>query len=269
MSIILPDTAKKNELTGVVISDLHMFARRSKAEYILEKLHNACQSADLLVLNGDIFDFRWTTLDTVHETMMAAISWLEHLTEQFEHCRIAFVLGNHDCNREFTRWLGVLAHEAPNFSWHSDYLILHGAAFLHGDCVHRAASQWGLDAYRKPWKIVRKKSDAANAIYQVVYQAGITRTVPRLYFRRKAMANRVLSYLNRMEPEAMEGVESIFVGHTHVPFTDFVHKGKRFHNTGTAIHRRQFNLLTFTMETDGQSCPLAGQAEPEPVRKSN
>ncbi|MDI6796668.1 MAG: metallophosphoesterase [Desulfatibacillaceae bacterium] len=260
MSITLSDSTKKNELTGVVISDLHMFARRSKAEYILEKLHHACQSADLLVLNGDIFDFRWTTLDTVHDTMMAAISWLEHLTEQFEHCRIAFVLGNHDCNREFTRWLGVLADEAPNFSWHPDYLILHGAAFLHGDCVHRAASQWGLDAYRKPWKTVRKKSETANAIYQAVYQAGITRTVPRLYFRRKAMANRVLAYLTRMEPELMEGVESIFVGHTHVPFTDFVHKGKRFHNTGTAIHRRQFNLLTFTMETGWQTAP-------EPVRK--
>jgi hypothetical protein len=38
-------------------------------------------TADLLVLNGDVFDFRWSTLPDMETTITAALKWLADITE--------------------------------------------------------------------------------------------------------------------------------------------------------------------------------------------
>ena len=42
---------------GLVISDLHLFSRRSRAEELLAGIKGEIIGADVLVLNGDVFDF--------------------------------------------------------------------------------------------------------------------------------------------------------------------------------------------------------------------
>ena len=42
------------------VSDLHLFANRSNAHRYLEEIARAASRAEVFVLGGDIFDFRWS-----------------------------------------------------------------------------------------------------------------------------------------------------------------------------------------------------------------
>ena len=48
--------------SGYVVSDLHLLTRRTAAGSHRSRLTTAAAAADYFVLNGDIFDFRWSTL---------------------------------------------------------------------------------------------------------------------------------------------------------------------------------------------------------------
>jgi hypothetical protein len=61
---------------GLVVSDLHLFARRSRGMTCFESLRGELESVDVLVLNGDIFDFRWSVLPD-HQATQA---WLSDIT---------------------------------------------------------------------------------------------------------------------------------------------------------------------------------------------
>ena len=231
--------------TGMVVSDLHMFAKRSRAPMVMDELGPALEGCEMLVLNGDIFDFKWTTLESIPHTIDQALAWLEGLVKGFPGCRIYFILGNHDCHREFTVVLEDLSQKISSFSWHERYLRLGTAAFLHGDCIHKKVFEKGLASYRKPWKEIKKKGQAQNAIYEAINHTGLTKAAPKIAFKREKMAGRILDYLDDREPGIVEKINDVYVGHTHVPFTDFSFRGKVFHNTGSAIKNQDFNPLHF------------------------
>ena len=44
------------------VSDLHLFANRSNAHRYLEEIALAASQAEVFVLGGDIFDFRWSRI---------------------------------------------------------------------------------------------------------------------------------------------------------------------------------------------------------------
>lgn len=233
---------------GVVLSDLHLFARRTRAEYVLSHLHAAMAEADVLVLNGDIFDFRWTTLASVAESINEAAAWVEDLAHQFPHCRIHYVQGNHDCASPFVDALSSVCNRSPTVHLHEDFLVLGDAAFLHGDCVHWKVALNGIDSYRRPWKVVKKKGNTQNAIYDALHQTRLTVTAPKLLFSQKRMAKRITDYLESREPGISGNLSHVFLGHTHVPFINFAYRDMRFHNTGCALDRNCFNLLKFEVE---------------------
>jgi len=58
---------------GIVLSDLHLFARRSQAADCMHRLRTELATVRVLVLNGDIFDFRWSTLRDLETTVAAAL----------------------------------------------------------------------------------------------------------------------------------------------------------------------------------------------------
>ncbi|MBX3438851.1 MAG: hypothetical protein KF861_15270, partial [Planctomycetaceae bacterium] len=61
------------------VSDLHLFANRSRADRYLEAIERAADAADLCILGGDIFDFRWSTLPSTEATVESAVAWLRAL----------------------------------------------------------------------------------------------------------------------------------------------------------------------------------------------
>lgn len=83
--------------SGLVLSDLHLFSPRSEGFERMAALWDEVTRAEMLVLNGDIFDFRWTCLPDEAATLTAALDWLHKLFDDFEGSAIHYVLGIDHC----------------------------------------------------------------------------------------------------------------------------------------------------------------------------
>jgi len=58
---------------GLVLSDLHLLARRSDGAALIESRRSDFSGIDVLVLNGDTFDFRWSALSNLATSVAAAL----------------------------------------------------------------------------------------------------------------------------------------------------------------------------------------------------
>jgi UDP-2,3-diacylglucosamine hydrolase len=225
----------------LAVSDLHLFARRSEGAARFEKIRPQLSQVDALVLNGDTFDFRWSSLPTQAVTRRAAVDWLTQLLESIPGCDLHFVQGNHDCLEAFTDDLRCLALVQPRFDWHEYWLRLGEALFLHGDCVQSPSDPDGLARYRDPWKQDRQRAASAAVAYAWADRLGFTRLAHRWCFPRRKVIVRITAYLDRACPDWRSGVRTCCFGHTHLPFTGHQHEGVTFHNTGSGIRNLGFN----------------------------
>lgn len=230
---------------GIAVSDLHLFARRSAGEEYLRALQPQMASADVLVLNGDIFDFRWSTLSNLEITAARALSWLRALNAAYPKCEIHYVLGNHDCPAFFATQLEALARDVDRFHWHEFGVRLGTALFVHGDCTHRTMDPSGLRRFRADWDNDRQHGRWMTQAYLAVDRLGLTRTAHQCYFPKRTTVRRAMHYLDHAWPGWQEGTRDCYFGHTHQPFSAYQHRGIRFHNTGSAIRGMGFNPLAF------------------------
>ena len=230
---------------GIVVSDLHLFSRRSQGLQALEHLYSLLAGVDILVFNGDIFDFRWSRLATNSDTVREAASWLTAVMRLNPHCRVEFVLGNHDCHEHFVEELSELEERWPAFSWHDHSFSIGENIFLHGDCANRRMSRRGLDRYRKKWSRRKKKGRTMAAGYEMLDRTGIIPAFHQVYFPPERAVRRIWHHLNDAAPEVLEGVRNVFFGHTHLPFANFPYRGINFHNTGSALKGCELNFLKF------------------------
>src|SRR5688572_6689652 len=100
---------------GLVLSDLHIFARRSQAD-VVQELLQATKHQDVIVLNGDIFDFRWSILPSMEETIAHSVALIRLLCTQNAGCHVYYLMGNHDDLEALGNALDGI--ECTNFSWH-------------------------------------------------------------------------------------------------------------------------------------------------------
>ena len=224
-------------MTGLVISDLHLFAGRSDGGKLFAGLKDQLDSADLLVLNGDTFDFRWSHFSTEEESINAAIQWLKDLRKKFPKLEIHYVLGNHDCLARFRERLPT----SPNFYLHEFHLQLGSCLFLHGDCSNWGMTPEKLKKYRQAWSHDSPKGGLSKKIYQLVDTIGLSRLFHHLYFREAATVARVERFLG----DFLQGVTRCYFGHTHVPFSNHRRNGVAFFNTGSGIRGMGFNPRNF------------------------
>lgn len=230
---------------GIVISDLHLFARRSRGAARFDSLRSKLSSAEVLVLNGDIFDFRWSTLGKHDETLPAAVKWLRDLAGDFPECQVHFIVGNHDCTTAFLEELSRLADDLPCFEWHEYLLRLGPALFFHGDCAHRPMDHQALRRFRRKWQGNWRCGPALSAAYLCADRLGITRRVHEWHFPRHKTVERIAYYLDHASPDWREQTRHCYFGHTHLPFSNYEYDGIQFHNTGSAIFNLDFNPITF------------------------
>jgi len=240
---------------GIVISDLHLFARRSRGAARFDSLRGKLSSAEVLVLNGDIFDFRWSTLGQHQETLPAAVKWLRNVAGDFPECQIHFIVGNHDCTSAFLEELRGLADDLPRFQWHEYLLRLGPALFFHGDCAHRSMDHHALRRFRRKWQGDWRCGPALSAAYVCADRLGITRRVHEWHFPRRKTVARIAYYLDHASPGWREQTRDCYFGHTHLPFTDYEYDGIQFHNTGSAIFNLDFNPILFEAPRE----PVASQ----------
>lgn len=243
--------SRRSLLRGLVVSDLHLFARRSNGFVRMESLRSKLSALDCIILNGDIFDFCWSTLPLA-ATETAALDWLHALLSDFPRCEFHYVMGNHDSVDSFHGKLIELSGRNARFHCHEDYLCLGASLFLHGDCASREMDTEGLHNFRKPWREHRRHwGKLAWTFYRISDAIRLTNAVHRWNFAPQKTVQRLCHYLDHAYPDWRLQIRDCYFGHTHLAFTGYEYEGMRFHNPGSAIKGMEFQPLFIELDTTG------------------
>ncbi|MHC4561436.1 MAG: metallophosphoesterase family protein [Planctomycetota bacterium] len=235
----LPDNAAKLQ-HGHVVSDLHLFTHRSDAADYVRAISSAANGADFLVLNGDIVDFHWTTLQSLNDTAHAAVDWLASFILASPNCQFFYVMGNHDRFDFFADHLQALAGLAINFHWHPTHVRIGRCLFLHGDLALDAGCD---DPFNEGvWPAEPMRGRASHLGYRAIVAARAHRVTHPLYPPRRC-ARRIVKCLRDQHPQLTRGLTDVYFGHTHRTFANFAYRGIHFHNTGATVRHMHCRLL--------------------------
>ena len=123
----------------------------------------------LLVLGGDIFDFRWSCYSDLPQSLAAVSNWLEAIHEKNPHLRIAYVMGNHDCLLPSQPEFHHFTRAFDRFTWEEHQFCIGHQLFLHGDILDAGSSLIQLTNYRKNFVDHRRaRGRLANRFYDAV-----------------------------------------------------------------------------------------------------
>ena len=224
--------------TGYVISDLHMLTRWSHPRKYIEQMHRAAEAADFFVLNGDIFDLRWSILPGIDATIDAAIDWLGKFAEAHPNCTVYYILGNHDAFDGLARRTDELSNEIENFQWRPAYLRMGGMLFTHGDLFWRDRRN---PFERQLQTSVIRIARVIGWAYHVIHTIQATRIFHAMWPPGRC-ARHIEQSLTGAPREMTDGITDVYCGHTHVAVSDFAHAGLTFHNTGSGIRGLRCNM---------------------------
>ncbi len=233
---------------GRVLSDTHFFARRSDSGVLEKEIYAVLPDCDVIVFNGDIFDFRWSTLPSLEQTIDASVGWMEKVLNMFPALGVKYVLGNHDCHQGFVAGLRRLAQQHAQFQVYEYYLQIGAAVFLHGDCANKMITFKGLKKSRSDWAKSKQWPAILAVCYQCCDRAGLTDFIHRITFPNHKIGQRIVYFLQTLPSGFPAGLKDIYFGHTHLPLTDFQWNNYTFHNSGSGIRGQKLNILSFTMD---------------------
>ena len=235
----------------VFISDLHLYSNRSNAEIYWPAIDQAVERAEIVILGGDIFDFKWTKLASINGTVDAAAQWLERLARKHAHRRIHMLLGNHDHLQKLIQRLDALAEIETNLTWDPYYVRLDNCIFLHGDVANAKTDAEALKLLRARHLAPRKKGLAMNLLYDVAVAMRVHNVTVRVAHPHRRTAARIVHYLDSIDQGPQAGVQIVVFGHTHRVLTGYEYEGVRFYNCGAAIKGMEFRVVE--VETGGGS----------------
>lgn len=224
-------------------SDLHLFARRSRADEYLSRLKAAVARSKYVVLGGDIFDFRWSEIACERETADAAERWLRELLAAGPETQVHYICGNHDCARIWTDRLDAIASGDGRFHWHEYWLQARSTLFLHGDAADRRAGHADLVQRRQRWSTVRRAIWPRHLAYSAAVGLRLHTVPSRLWHSPDQTVSRIDHYLQSLELPAGRAVEQVVFGHTHRPLDGHQHNGVRYFNGGAPLHGTRFRIL--------------------------
>ncbi len=227
-------------VTACFVSDLHLLSPRSMARQWMPAINAACQDSSLIVLGGDIFDFRWATLGGHQETLLATRQWLETLASAHPQATIAYIMGNHDSHPDMQALLDELASRHAHFLWKSESYQAGDCLFCHGDILD-AGSQANLANYRSRFQHERQASRAAHGLYDAAVAMRLHKTIPKLFHRPRATCTRLRELLQINAGE----VRRVFFGHTHVPIYALELDAITYYNPGAALRHMNFAPIQF------------------------
>lgn len=231
---------------GLTVSDLHLFSHHSRTRSILCNLEDVASSVDLLVLNGDIFDFKWTQHGGVVSSVEVAMRQLEHLLGALPNCEVHVVLGNHDAVPAYQAALNSLSEAEGRFYWHEFVCQLEDRIFLHGDVVHAGPDNAAIRQFRDRMRPFEKDLRLRRVAHDAVHRSKL----PRLAFGvvpKRLLAARILRYLENEGWLRRVRVSDVYFGHTHSAFENFTFRGIRFHNSGSSTLGARLRPIPFTV----------------------
>ncbi len=226
---------------GIVVSDLHLLSRRSEGQLRFDEVSAQFSALDTLVLNGDIFDFRWA-IRPHSESVPQAIDWLHQLKSAFPQLAIHFIPGNHDCLPGFLDQVEA----TEGVSLHPHHLILGRKLFLHGDAATYRMNRNGFQKFRSGWEKDRPRSHHSARLYDLSDAIKISHLTHHLWFGKDSTIRRMIWHLDQTYSNWKEEIDECFFGHTHIPLRGVEREGVKFHNTGSAIRGQKFAPAEFT-----------------------
>jgi len=230
------------------VSDLHKFARRSRAHVYDEEIYRAARQANYFVLGGDIFDFKWSTLGSIERTADVAAVWIAELAVSHPHCSFQFLLGNHDSNAHFVDQLERLEVEHDNFRWHRYYCREGACLFLHGDILDCEPCHNRLDEHRRAWDREHGLGRSSHLAYDVIVGARLHRLAAVMLQRRTRTLGRMVEYLKVIGHGPDNGLRNVYFGHTHRELREVEFGGLVFHNGGAAVRGNDFRIIRIDRE---------------------
>lgn len=233
---------------GHFVSDLHLFSRRSSGPQVQRSIESAVSKSEIFVLGGDIFDFRWSALESHEETIEQSVRWLNGLLSVNPDCHFHYILGNHDALPGFTEQLHQLSLANPRLNWHKHYLRLNKNVFLHGDIIdskvpYQADFHELLDARRVAHEHRPRPHPMRHTLYDAVVKTRIHRLVAHVANSDPKVLNQVSEYLKWAGQTPDSGAEHVYFGHTHRPVDAIGYQGQVFYNPGAAIKGIPFRIL--------------------------
>ena len=232
-----------NILRGHFLSDLHLLARRSMASTVLPLIHDVARKSHTIVLGGDIFDFKWSTLPSLDSSIDAGITWLEELVVAHPRCSFYYLLGNHDSHPRFVAKLDKLAFRLPQLEWQPYILRILDCVFLHGDIVDCEPNHTILAERRKLHESRPHPRQISHWFYDLVVHARLHKAAMHIAIRPKGVLRKLTRYLADEGLDAKHGVRDVYFGHTHRVVDGVNYAGLTFHNGGASIQGLPFRII--------------------------
>ncbi|MEQ9823404.1 MAG: hypothetical protein ABQ298_03380 [Puniceicoccaceae bacterium] len=233
-------------LKGITFSDLHLLAGRQKEKHWEPWMRRWRSDYDLCILNGDIFDFRWSRERDRIQSIRIAEAWLRHLLEPRERAHFVILLGNHDSCPHYQLLLKQLSDDYEHLHWEEHWWVLGDKIFLHGDIPDLSGELETLQAYRAHHNglSMQPPHPIRHWFYKSATRVGITGTVPRvLPWRKQCLRTDI--FLQNQLGSRYDAIRDVYLGHTHVHFADYEHHGTLFHNCGAPFRGARFRPAEF------------------------
>lgn len=254
-----------------VFSDTHFFSRTSKffpedkAEF-RNRLMEQIAKADVIIMNGDIFDLTFpenidmfaTREEAIKHASEEAIKWLKKLCKSCPGKEIYFNLGNHENIKKF--WDDVQELEQKfdgdddkcRFTAKKHFLKLGSNLFFHGDLE---LAEIPLEKREVP-KV--KTIGTATVLERANFH--LEKFVQSVMNKKNTVTKvcrRVLDQLagneslDEKHPHVFSWCKKIFFGHTHIPVSKHVdpaYPNTECYNTGSGTNHGEDCFLTGTLE---------------------
>lgn len=227
-----------------VLGDLHLFAKRSNGEAIFDSLPENLEGNEIIIICGDLFDFRWSSYKTLEESFEAAAQQMRSLMQKID-IPLIYILGNHDGIEGFQSHLNLLKTKFNNFKWFEDCYQLGDTLFIHGDIPLKSGGKAVRD----------RKFKSDEKIYSSFMSWGYTLftrlkiiSLYRELFKKSSPLPLIHEALE-LDPE-YRSVKRVFFGHTHFALNSSLFEGREYHNCGTPMSGFNFNLLNIDITTD-------------------
>jgi UDP-2,3-diacylglucosamine pyrophosphatase LpxH len=243
---ILPKTPQLLDMKyqAIIVSDLHLGTKDSKAEEFIEFLDK--HPTDLLILNGDIIDGwalnRGTKWKKQHTKVISKLLKLSNKT------RIIWIRGNHD---EFIQ--EFIGTHLGAIEIREDYKLdidntMESYYIFHGDVIDVFITK-----YKWLSKIGAVGYDFALWLNRVYNTYRKWRKLPYISISQKIKESVKVAtnYINDFEVTALsmatkKGCNGVICGHIHQP-ADRIINGKRYLNSGDWIE----NMSAICIDKDG------------------
>lgn len=224
--------------TAYVISDLHLFAPWTKAQKAEKVINSVLTMSDYFILNGDIFDFRWSVHHSHDVSAKKAVEWLENVISVNVKCDVHYILGNHDYHEALLPHLELLQEKYSNFHVHETHFMLGENLFMHGDLVfHQKSSPFKRLKYTHK----NKQPAALRRLYDAAISKGAHKMLGYVYYKERC-AREIEQRISKHAPDIRNKIRHIYFGHTHVAFSNYQFGDIVFHNTGALIKRLEWSI---------------------------